>query len=142
MADRISKERRSWNMSRIPGRDTQPELLLRSCLHRSGYRFRLHHAKLPGRPDIVLPRFRAAVFVHGCFWHRHPGCAQAAVPKTNTAFWQRKFQDTVERDLRHRQALHDLGWQVITVWECDIRRDVSQVACLVSRQLQEVGHGT
>ena len=118
MADRLSPEDRSWNMSRIRSRDTVPELRVRSVLHRAGYRFRLHRKDLPGRPDIVLPKHRTVVFVHGCFWHRHPGCRFAYQPKSRVAFWQKKFDDNVARDRRNVHVLRALGWRVITVWEC------------------------
>jgi DNA mismatch endonuclease (patch repair protein) len=116
--DRISRERRSWNMSRIRGRNTKPEITVRSVLHGLGLRFRLHHRDLPGKPDVVLPRRRIAVFVHGCFWHRHSGCPFAYNPKTNTAFWSRKFEGNTSRDLRDRRRLRKLGWHVVVVWEC------------------------
>jgi DNA mismatch endonuclease (patch repair protein) len=117
--DRISKKRRSWNMSRIRGRDTKPELVVRSLLHRMGYRFRLHRKDLPGKPDIVLPKYRTVVFVHGCFWHRHSGCKYAYVPKSRVKFWQGKFERNIERDAEVRSALRALGWQVLVVWECE-----------------------
>ncbi|MDE2835277.1 MAG: very short patch repair endonuclease [Bacteroidota bacterium] len=137
MADRITKERRSWNMSRIRGRNTRCEIRLRSGLHRAGYRFGLHSARLPGRPDIVLTRFRMAIFVHGCFWHRHEGCRKAALPKTNVAFWQEKFRGTVERDRRNREQLSAMGWRTIVVWECEINRDLSQVVERIRAELEE-----
>ena len=105
MADRISPEHRSWNMSRIRGKDTGPELSLRSLLHRAGFRYRLHDTTLPGKPDLVLPRYRTVIFVHGCYWHRHSGCKYAATPRTRTDFWLAKFQGTVERDRRTAEAL-------------------------------------
>lgn len=105
-------------MSRIRGRDTQPELLVRSALHRAGYRFRLHRKDLPGRPDIVLPKYHTVVFVHGCFWHRHAGCRFTYTPKSRIAFWQNKFDANVERDRLARDKLRRLGWTVVTVWEC------------------------
>lgn len=123
MADTITAERRSWNMSRIKGVDTAPEKQLRSLLHAAGYRFRLHHRELPGRPDIVLSRYRAAIFVHGCFWHRHPGCRYATTPSTRTDFWNGKFAATVARDARKDQELTAAGWRVITVWECELAKD-------------------
>lgn len=116
--DRISRGHRSWNMSRIRGRDTKPEVAVRSVLHRLGFRFRLHRRDLPGRPDIVLARHRAIVFVHGCFWHRHARCRFAYQPKTNSAFWSQKFKSNVVRDQRDRRRLRGLGWRVIVVWEC------------------------
>ncbi len=123
--DRISKEHRSWNMSRIRGRDTGPEKIVRSVLHRMGYRFRLHRRDLPGRPDIVLPKHNAVVFVHGCFWHRHPRCPFAYKPKTRARFWSRKFAENVARDRRVRRSLLKLGWRVIVVWECEAREPIA-----------------
>jgi DNA mismatch endonuclease, patch repair protein len=120
--DTISKERRSWNMSRIRSKNTKPELLVRSLLHRTGFRFRLHASKLPGRPDIVLPKWKTAIFVHGCFWHRHTGCGFAYSPKSRKAFWQNKFTENVKRDVRKASALSSLGWKVITIWECEVAR--------------------
>ncbi len=119
--DRITKERRSWNMSRIRGRDTTPEKLVRSTLHRMGFRFRLHRRDLPGTPDIVLPKCRTVVFVHGCFWHRHPRCRYAYVPKSRVVFWRTKFRANVMRDRRVRRELRKLKWRVVVVWECQVR---------------------
>lgn len=136
MADTITPERRSWNMSRIRGRDTKPELLLRSLLHRAGYRFRVHRRDLAGSPDIVLPKYSTAILVHGCFWHRHPECKKAATPSTRKEFWEAKFKATVERDKVNATRLKDAGWQVITIWECelelDARRVLSSIECLLS----------
>lgn len=119
--DRISEERRSWNMSRIKGKDTSPEIRVRSTLHQMGYRFRLHRADLPGKPDITLTRLRLVVFVHGCYWHRHPGCKYAYTPKSKVEFWTDKFTKNVERDQRNATSLLDLGWQVAVVWECETK---------------------
>lgn len=120
MTDRLSPERRSWNMSRIRGKDTAPERHLRSMLHRAGYRFRLHSANLPGKPDIVLRKHAVAIFVNGCYWHRHAGCKNATTPSTRPEFWKAKFQATVDRDARKSAQLAADGWRVITVWECDL----------------------
>ena len=120
MADIVDRKTRSRMMSGIRGRDTKPERVVRSWLHRAGLRFRLHPPGLPGRPDLVLPRYSAAVLVHGCFWHRHRGCPFAATPTTNKAFWQRKFRENVERDARNVRALRRGGWRVFTVWECEL----------------------
>ncbi|MEM7455835.1 MAG: DNA mismatch endonuclease Vsr [Planctomycetota bacterium] len=120
MVDSLSKSHRSWNMSRIKGRDTGPELIVRSVIHRLGYRFTVNgpwNKQLPGRPDIVLPRLEMIVFVHGCFWHRH-GCKDTSTPKTRTEWWQNKFDANVARDKRNVRALRRDGWSVITVWEC------------------------
>ena len=122
MTDTLSQERRSWNMSRVRSKDTKPEILVRSLLHRNGFRFRLHKKGLPGKPDIVLARHRTVIFVHGCFWHRHKGCPDSTTPKTKTAFWENKFKENTERDKRTTSALRDLGWNVIVVWECEVQR--------------------
>lgn len=135
MVDRISEERRSWNMSRIRGKDTSPELQLRSLLHGAGYRFRLHYKKLPGRPDIVLKKYRTVIFVHGCYWHRHSGCSNATTPGTRTEFWQAKFDGTVERDKRKAKELRALGWRVITVWECELEKSPQVVLDNIHREL-------
>jgi DNA mismatch endonuclease (patch repair protein) len=119
MVDRLSPERRSWNMGRIRGRDTGPERIVRSELHRLGLRFRLHARGLPGRPDIVMPRWKTVVFVHGCFWHRHKSCRYAYTPKSRVDFWSSKFRDTIARDRRLTAKLEQSGWRVIVIWECD-----------------------
>jgi DNA mismatch endonuclease (patch repair protein) len=118
MTDRLSRAHRSWNMSRIRGSNTAPERRVQALLRQLGLRFRLHDRDLPGSPDIVLPRRRIAIFVHGCFWHRHPGCRFAYNPHTRRAFWREKFAENVRRDQRGRRALNRLGWSVLTVWEC------------------------
>ena len=118
--DIITKEKRSWNMSRIRSKDTKPEKTVRSILHRMGYRFRLHRSDLPGRPDIVLPKYMVIIFVHGCFWHRHQDCRATTMPKSHVEFWRKKFLDTVERDKRNQNELKELGWNVIIVWECEL----------------------
>lgn len=137
MVDILSPERRSWNMSRIRGKDTKPEIALRSLLHRAGYRFRIHDRRLPGHPDIVLPKYRTAVFVNGCFWHRHPGCSKSYTPASRTEFWQEKFAATVERDARKAAQLRDLGWNVVTVWECELRKEPEAVLSELMATLRE-----
>jgi DNA mismatch endonuclease (patch repair protein) len=117
--DIVSAEKRSAMMSRIRGRDTKPEMIVRRLAHRLGYRFRLHRRDLPGTPDLVFPGKRKVVFVHGCFWHRHPGCRYAYDPKSNVERWQTKFQGNVLRDMRVKTELERLGWEVHTVWECE-----------------------
>lgn len=130
MADHLSKEKRSWNMSRIKSGNTKPEMIVRSLLHSMGYRFRLHgrvskkiHPKgtLPGKPDIVLSKYKTVIFVHGCFWHRHQGCKEATTPKTRTEWWLDKFSKTVERDKKKQTELESLGWNVVTIWECETK---------------------
>jgi DNA mismatch endonuclease (patch repair protein) len=123
MTDRLSPEQRSWNMSRIRGKDTGPERAVRSLLHRLGYRFRLHSRVLPGKPDIVLRRYRTVIFVHGCFWHRHRNCRFAYSPKTRQAFWAAKFRDNQRRDARLQEGLKSAGWRVLIVWECELRKE-------------------
>lgn len=122
MADKLSSERRSWNMSRIRSRDTAPEIAVRRLVHRLGFRFRLDNRQLPGKPDLVLPRHRTVIFVHGCFWHQHGGCIDCSKPRTNGAYWLPKLARNVERDAEHHAALRSRGWKVITVWECEARR--------------------
>jgi len=118
--DRISADKRSWNMSRINSRNTKPEKAVRSLLHRMGYRFRLHKKDLPGKPDIVLPKHRTVVFVHGCFWHRHENCRYTTTPKSNRDFWLAKFKTNVERDKAKASLLEAAGWKVIVVWQCEL----------------------
>ena len=120
MTDIVDAATRSRMMSGIRGKDTAPERTVRSFLHRAGLRFRIHCRDLPGTPDIVLPRFRAVVLVHGCFWHRHPACRYAYTPGSNLAFWNRKFEENVARDGRKEQTLRELGWRVFVVWECEV----------------------
>ncbi|HFI2199229.1 TPA: very short patch repair endonuclease [Pseudomonas aeruginosa] len=120
MTDFLTPAERSDRMSRIRGKDTQPELALRKVLHRLGLRYRLHGAGLPGKPDLVFPRYRTVVFVHGCFWHRHDGCNIATTPKSNTPFWLEKFEKNVARDARVATQLEALGWRVFIVWECEL----------------------
>jgi DNA mismatch endonuclease, patch repair protein len=117
--DSLSREKRSWNMSRIRSKDTKPEMIVRSLLHRMGCRFRIHMQKLPGKPDIVLPKYRTVIFVHGCYWHRHPGCKYAYTPKSRQEFWQQKFRENVKRHEVVAAQLDALGWRVIVVWECE-----------------------
>lgn len=121
MADRYSPAKRSEIMSRIRGTGTKPEVRVRSLLHRLGYRFRLNRRDLPGRPDIILPRYRAAIFVHGCFWHRHSGCSKASLPETNAEKWSVKLARNTERDRENREALEEVGWRVATVWQCELK---------------------
>lgn len=119
--DLLSPEKRSWNMSRIKSRDTKPEKIVRSLLHSKGYRFRLHKKDLPGKPDIILPRYKTIIFVHGCFWHRHEGCRCAYDPKSRIDLWQKKFRQNVKRDKKSQDALLQLGWQVHVIWECETK---------------------
>ena len=127
-------EARSRIMRAIRAKDTAPELAVRRVLHAAGYRFRLHRRDLPGNPDVVLPRHRAVIFVHGCFWHQHPdsGCRNAQVPRSNTAYWSPKLARTAERDREAAERLKAMGWHVLTIWECETK----QTEALTQRLLQ------
>lgn len=118
---------RSALMSRVQGKNTKPELVVRSLVHRLGYRFRLHRRDLPGSPDLIFPRLRKAILVHGCFWHRHDGCSRTTTPKTRAAYWDAKFKRNVERDAEVVNALRAKGWSVLIVWECETK-DVDALA--------------
>lgn len=123
MVDTISPEHRSWNMSRIKGKNTKPELIVRSQLHRMGFRFRLHRKDLPGKPDIVLPKYKTVIFVHGCFWHGHKGCKFFVVPKTRTEFWVNKINTNIRNDKKNHRLLKKMGWKVVVCWECQLKKD-------------------
>lgn len=125
MIDVVSKETRSRMMAGIRGKDTRPELTLRRSLHALGFRYRLHTKGVRGKPDLILPKYKTAVFVHGCFWHRHRGCRYATTPSTRPEFWISKFEANVARDEAVRLTLLDTGWRVATVWECALRTEVS-----------------
>lgn len=133
MVDSLTPERRSWNMGRIPGKNTKPELAVRSMLHSLGYRFRVNKKDLPGKPDIVLKKYNTVVFVHGCFWHRHKNCSDATTPKSRTEFWEKKFSDTVARDKRNIDLLSGLGWRIVLVWECELKDPDSLIEKLKSQ---------
>lgn len=121
MTDVFSRAKRSWIMSRVRGKDTSPELIVRSLAHCLGYRFRLHRSDLPGKPDLVFPSRHKVIFVHGCFWHGH-GCARGnRIPKTNVSYWRNKIGRNVVRDRKHRRSLRNLGWGYLVIWECQIK---------------------
>lgn len=140
MADHLTKDKRSWNMSRIRSRHTKPELIIRSLLHRAGFRFRINYRKLPGSPDIVLPKYRTVVFVHGCFWHRHQNCSRATTPGTNEEYWQKKFERNIARDNKKGDELERLNWRVIVVWECEILKDPVSVSESIIEQMRNNAH--
>ena len=137
MVDIVDAATRSRMMAGIRGKDTRPEILLRHAMHARGFRYRLHGPNLPGRPDMVFPRYRAVAFVHGCFWHRHEGCRYATTPATRPEFWAEKFQTNVARDCRNREALREAGWRTAIIWECTLRRSVYEVAEQLSAWLRE-----
>ncbi|HYI49626.1 MAG TPA: very short patch repair endonuclease [Allosphingosinicella sp.] len=128
--DHISQERRSWLMSRVRSKNTSPEMRVRRAAHALGLRFRLHRKDLPGKPDLVFPKHRVALFVHGCFWHRHPGCSKASTPKSRTPYWEAKFRANVDRDVRVSRELELLGWSARTIWECETKVGLDLVALL------------
>lgn len=119
--DIVTKEKRSRMMSGIKGKNTKPELLLRSALHKLGFRFRIQRKDLPGKPDIVLSKYKTIIFVHGCFWHRHPGCKYAYTPKSNIEFWTNKLEGNAIRDRLTEKSLEEMGWRIIIVWECEVK---------------------
>lgn len=123
MADVHSKETRSYNMSQIKGKDTKPEVLVRKYLFSKGLRFRKNDKRYPGHPDIVLPRYKTVVFIHGCFWHLHEGCRYAIMPSSNVEFWEKKLYGNRDRDKRNKDMLTEMGWHVITIWECQLKKD-------------------
>ena len=137
MVDIVNRATRSRMMSGIRGRNTQPELALRRALHRKGFRYRLHVTDLPGRPDIVFPKYRAAIQVHGCFWHRHKGCRFCTKPTSNSLFWKKKFSETIKRDRRKARDLIAGGWRMAVVWECVLDgMSVDAAATVVSKWLK------
>ena len=121
MADHLLPEKRSWNMSLIRSADTKPEIIVRKLLHSLGYRFRLHKKDLPGKPDIVLKKYKTVIFVQGCFWHQHKGCKRSNIPKSNKSYWKPKLEHNTKRDKQHKQSLRKAGWKVIAIWECEIK---------------------
>ena len=137
MADKLSSTQRKYCMSRIRGKNTKPEILVRKGLHARGFRFRLHNKKLPGRPDIVLPKYGVAIMVNVCFWHGHKGCQYATKPKTNVAFWETKIARNRHRDEVTMAHLWALGWHVVTIWECELR-GASSVALRLDELAEEI----
>lgn len=119
MVDHVDRRKRSEMMRAVKGKNTSTEMIVRSAAHRLGLRFRLHRADLPGKPDLVFPKWRTVVFVNGCFWHRHRGCKKASMPKSNVVFWKKKFDNNVARDSANKEMLHALGWRVETIWQCE-----------------------
>ena len=126
MADVHSKEIRSYNMSRIKGKNTKPEMLVRKFLHANGYRYKLHDKSLPGKPDIVLPKYKTVIFVHGCFWHGHSNCKYYVVPKSRTDWWLNKINGNIANDTKALKALKKEGWEIITIWECNLKPAILQ----------------
>lgn len=119
--DKLSQNKRSWNMSRIKGKDTSIEIEVRKYLYHHGFRYRKNVKELPGKPDIVLYKYRTVIFINGCFWHHHPHCRLAYIPKSRTAYWMKKFNDNMERDIEKQKQLESMDYKVITVWECELK---------------------
>ncbi len=120
------KKTRSYNMSRIRGKDTKPEMLVRRFLYANGFRYRLHVKELPGKPDIVLPKYKTVIFVHGCFWHGHKGCKYFSIPKTRTEWWLTKIKGNTRRDKQAEIELNVMGWRVIVIWECELKKSQAE----------------
>jgi DNA mismatch endonuclease (patch repair protein) len=131
--DVVDKTTRSRMMSKIKGKNTRPEMIVRKFLHANGFRFRLHRKDLPGNPDIVLPKLKTCIFVHGCFWHRHSMCKFATTPKTRTEFWTNKLEKNVDRDSKNKLALEKEGWNVLIIWECDLKTGDAILPALIQR---------
>ena len=123
--DGLTPERRSWNMSRIKSRDTSIEVKVRQYLFSKGFRFRKNDKRYPGKPDIVLPRYKTVIFVNGCFWHMHKNCKQGRLPKSNVDFWKEKMERNVANDELHQKQLQEMGWKTIVLWECELKKDFS-----------------
>ena len=142
MSDSISPEHRSWNMSRIRNKDTKIEVWVRRYLFSKGYRFRKNDKRYPGKPDVVLPKYKTVIFVNGCFWHQHSGCKNATMPKSNTDFWKEKLGKNVDNDHKHQEQLREMGWNVVVLWECELEKEfeatMDRVVALLS---EEKNHG-
>lgn len=140
MADKLSPERRSWNMSKIRGKDTKIEVKVRHYLFSKGFRYRKNVKDMPGKPDIVLPRYKTVIFVHGCYWHRHEGCKNCTTPSTNQDFWLEKFNKTVQNDLKQRIQLENAGWKVLILWECQIEKNFDVLMEGLTNELLNTNH--
>jgi DNA mismatch endonuclease (patch repair protein) len=131
------QDKRSEVMSKIRSKDTKPEIFLRSNLHNLGYRFRIHRKDLPGKPDIILPRYNTIIYVHGCFWHYHKDCKEGKIPETNSNFWKEKLYKNVERDKHNQLACEKLGWKVFVAWECEIENNINELIIQIKQKLNE-----
>lgn len=131
------KNKRSEVMSKIRSKDTKPEIILRSNLHNLGYRFRIHRKDLPGKPDIILPKYNTIIYVHGCFWHYHKDCKEGRIPVTNSNFWREKLYKNIERDKHHQLACEKLGWKVFVAWECEIENSLNELLIRIKQKLND-----
>lgn len=134
--DRLSREKRSWNMSRIKSKDTKIEIMARKYLFAKGFRYRKNDKRFPGKPDIVLPKYKTAIFINGCFWHMHCGCKYGRLPKSNVDYWKEKLEKNVENDSSHIQQIKDMGWNVIIIWECELKKDFEGTMSGIIEQLK------
>jgi len=139
MSDSLSPEKRSWNMSQIKGRDTKIEVAVRKYLFSKGFRFRKNDKRYPGKPDVVLPKYKTIIFVNGCFWHRHEGCKDATIPKTRTDFWLTKLNKNVEKDKQSQEKLKRDGWNVVVLWECELEK---QFALTMEKTVNQILEGS
>lgn len=133
--DSLTPEKRSWNMSRIKGKDTSIEVKVRRYLFSKGFRFRKNDKRYPGKPDIVLPKYKTVIFINGCFWHMHPGCKQGRLPKSNVEYWRKKLEKNVLNDKLHIQQIERMGWSSIVLWECELKKDFDGVMEKLLKQL-------
>lgn len=134
--DGLTPEHRSWNMSRIRSKDTKIEVKVRQYLFSKGFRFRKNDKRYPGKPDVVLPKYKTVIFVNGCFWHMHKGCKQGRLPKSNVDFWKEKMERNAANDVLHEEQLRSMGWNVIVLWECELKRDFDKTMDAVIAELQ------
>ncbi len=135
MADNLTKEQRSKNMSRIRSKNTKPEMIVRKKLHSLGYRYSLHKKELPGKPDLYLKKYHLAIFVHGCFWHQH-GCEKTSKPKSNKSYWIEKLKKNVSKDKNNKKKLLDMGFNVLTIWECEIKKNIGSIESFLKNELK------
>lgn len=136
MVDKLTPERRSWTMSRIRGKDTAIEMKVRKYLFGCGFRYRKNVTELPGKPDLVLPKYKTVIFVHGCFWHQHEGCKYATVPDTRTEFWVEKFRKNIENDRLNQERLVAMGWKVLVIWECEVNHKFEETMKRILEELK------
>ena len=137
MIDHLNPSKRSWNMSRIRSKNTNPEKVVRALLHSQGYRFRLHRKDLPGKPDIVLKKYNTVILVNGCFWHQHKSCKRANIPKSNKEYWIPKIERNKKRDKRNIKEIKNLGWRVMVVWECEVKKNPHKIVNKVIKFLKK-----
>lgn len=133
--DRLSADQRSWTMSRVKGKDTKIEVQVRKYLFSKGFRFRKNDKRYPGKPDIVLPKYKTVIFVNGCFWHQHPNCSRSKLPVANAEYWKNKLQKNVINDQMHEQQLQQMGWKVVNLWECELKKDFTSVMDTVIKEM-------